>query len=62
MFDLKGRLVRTLTATPNPLVPSEFQATWNVRDEGGGKIAAGIYFIQSDIQGQTQNFRVVVLK
>jgi hypothetical protein len=62
VFDLKGRLVRTLTASPNPLVPSQFEASWNVRDESGGKIAAGIYFIQSDIQGQTESFRVVVLK
>jgi immune inhibitor A len=62
VFDIKGRLVRVLTAGPNPLLPSQFEATWNVRDGGGGRVAAGIYFLQSDIQGRTESFRVVVLK
>jgi M6 family metalloprotease-like protein len=62
VFDLKGRLVRTLTAGPNGLLPTQFEATWNVRDDDGRKVAAGIYFLQSDIQGQTESFRVVVLK
>lgn len=62
VFDIKGRLVRELTAGPNPLLPSQFEARWNVRDESGRKVAAGIYFLQSDVQGRTESFRVVVLK
>jgi immune inhibitor A len=62
VFDLKGRLVRTLSAAPNSLLPSQFEATWNVRDESGRKVGAGIYFLQSDIQGQTESSRVVVIK
>jgi immune inhibitor A len=62
VFDLKGRLVRTLSATPDPLIPSQFESAWNAHDGDGRKVAAGIYFLQSDIQGQTESSRVVVLK
>ena len=62
VFDIKGRLVRSLTAAPGGLAPSQFETTWNARTENGTKVASGIYFIQSDLLGQTESFRLVVLK
>jgi len=62
VFDLLGRLVRTLDAAPDGLVPSEFRATWNARTDDGGLASSGIYFAKVDILGQTQTFRVVLLR
>lgn len=62
VFDLLGRLVRTLDAAPDGLVPSEFRATWNARTDEGELASSGIYFAKVDILGQTQSFRVVLLR
>jgi len=62
VFDVKGRLVRTLTAAPNPLVPSEFVTAWNAEDGGGQDCAAGIYFANVELQGRSESFRVVLLR
>ncbi len=62
VYDLKGRLVRTLTAAANALAPGQFETTWDVRSDSGGKVAAGIYFLQSDILGRTESFKLVLLK
>jgi len=62
VFDLGGRLVRTMDAAPDGLVPSEFRATWNARTDKGDLASSGIYFAKVDILGQTQTFRVVLLR
>ena len=62
VYDLNGRLIRSLVATPGGLAPSQFEATWNARAEDGTKVAAGIYYLQSELLGQTESFRLVVLK
>jgi immune inhibitor A len=62
IFDLRGRLVHSLDATQEGLIPSEFRASWNARTEKGGLAASGIYFAKVDIQGQTQTFRLVLLR
>ncbi len=62
VFDLKGRLVRTLTAFPNGLAPAQFETTWDARTEEGVKVSAGLYFLQSDIQGHTESTKLVILK
>lgn len=62
VFDLKGRLIRTLTASPNALAGAQFEATWDVRSDSGGKVAAGLYFLQSEILGHKETFKLVLLK
>jgi hypothetical protein len=62
VFDLKGRLIRTLTASPNALAGSQFEATWDVHSDSGGKAAAGLYFLQSEILGHKESFKLVLLK
>jgi len=62
VYDVAGRLVRTLHATPNGLVPSEFRTTWDVRDSRGQTCRSGVYFGQVDIQGHTESVRLVILR
>ncbi|MBI4363873.1 MAG: hypothetical protein HY568_00430, partial [Candidatus Latescibacteria bacterium] len=62
LYDLAGRLVQTLDASPDALIPSEFRATWNARTEKGAVAASGIYFARVDILGSNQTFRVVLLR
>jgi len=54
--------VRTLNATPDALIRSEFRASWNAQTEKGDLAASGIYFARVDILGQTQSFRLVLLR
>ncbi len=62
IFDVHGRLIRTLTASPSSLVPSEFQASWNAQNSSGQDCAAGLYIAKVDIQGRSESFRVVVVR
>lgn len=62
IYDLRGRLVRSLEAAADGLIPSEFRASWNAQTVKGGLAASGIYFAKVDILGQTQTFRLVLLR
>jgi immune inhibitor A len=62
IYDVAGRLVRTLTASQDGVVPSEFRAVWDARDGNGKHLRAGIYFARVDIQGSTESFRLVVIR
>jgi hypothetical protein len=62
IFDLSGRLVRAVTATPDPLVPSEFGAAWNGQNSAGSPVGAGVYFAKVTLLGQTQTTRLVVVR
>ncbi len=62
IYDLRGRLVRTLDAAPDGIIPSEFRASWNAQTEKGGLAASGIYFARVDILGHTESFRLVLLR
>jgi M6 family metalloprotease-like protein len=62
IFDLSGRLIRTLDAAPDGLIPSEFRATWDARNDQGRFAAAGIYFAHVDVLGHDESFRIVLLR
>ena len=62
IFDVHGRLVRTVAATSGGLIPSEFRATWNALDRNGNLVPSGLYFAKIDIQGQTESFRLVLIR
>ena len=62
IYDLRGRLVATLDALPDGLIPSEFRASWNAQTQKGGLAASGIYFAKIDILGHTESFRLVLLR
>lgn len=62
IYDVAGRLVRTITASQDGVVASEFRAVWDARDGNGKHLRAGIYFARVDIQGSTESFRLVVIR
>jgi M6 family metalloprotease-like protein len=62
IFDLTGRLVRELQASPDPLSPSEFGAAWNGQNSGGSPVGAGVYFANVTLLGKTQTTRLVVVR
>ncbi|HET9250684.1 MAG TPA: M6 family metalloprotease domain-containing protein [Candidatus Eisenbacteria bacterium] len=62
IYDVAGRLVRTLAASQDGVVASEFRAVWDARDENGRELRSGIYFAKVDIQGSAESFRLVVIR
>jgi immune inhibitor A len=62
IFTTQGRLVATLNAAPDGLIPSEFRASWNARTDKGGTASSGIYFAKVDILGHTESLRVVLFR
>lgn len=52
--DRSGRLVRGMA------IDAAGRSTWDGRDAGGGRVAAGVYFIESDVRRQTAS--VVVMR
>ncbi len=62
IYDLRGRLVKSIDAAADGFIPSEFHGSWNAQTEKGGLAASGIYFAKVDILGQAQTFRLVLLR
>jgi hypothetical protein len=60
VFDLKGRLVRTLV---EGLMPAGiYTATWDGRDEHGVQLASGVYFARLETPGQMRTQKMVLTK
>ena len=48
IFDLSGRVVRRLPATP--AASGIFELMWNGHDDGGGLVAPGVYLYRIEIE------------
>jgi hypothetical protein len=59
VFDLAGRMVRTLVAG-EILATGSHAREWNGRDDTGKSVAAGVYFYRLDL-GQSSETRSMVL-
>lgn len=58
IYDVLGRSIRTISG---PTIPGNIaRVTWNGRDNGGQKVASGIYFIRV-ANGLTQHTRKLVI-
>jgi hypothetical protein len=51
VFDLRGRLVRTLVKR-GPQIPGEYTAVWDGRDDAGGIERPGLYWARLDAGGR----------
>ncbi len=60
LFDLSGRRVRVLWDAPS--VPGSHAVVWDGRDDGGRRVASGIYFARLAHRGEERTARVVRLK
>lgn len=60
VFDLSGRLVRTLL--DQELAAGEHRILWDGRDEGGVPVASGVYWARLVAAGEQSRQRMVVLR
>lgn len=60
LFDLSGRLVRTLVDGPRE--GGEQAAVWDGQDDEGRRVASGLYFARFEAEGQVITKRVSVIK
>jgi flagellar hook assembly protein FlgD len=60
VYDVAGRLVRTLV--DGPLPAGRHEARWNGRSEGGGAAASGVYFCRLTLPGSSKTRRMVLLR
>ena len=61
VFDVSGRLVRTLIdSEPRPAGLQTL--VWNGRDDRGRKVASGVYFFRVNIGGESIERRTVLLR
>lgn len=58
LFDVTGRLVRTLHDAPLPAGPQELQ--WDGRGEDGRNVSAGLYFVRLATRDEVQSIKVIV--
>lgn len=59
MYDLGGRLVRTLVRATQPA--GRYQVTWDGRDDHGRRLASGVYFVRLSLGARQQVKRLVIL-
>lgn len=60
IFDIAGRLVRTLES--GVLAAGEHEIVWTGRDDGGAEAASGIYFCRATVEDWTDMRKVVLLR
>ncbi len=61
VFDLAGRLVRTLV-DKEALEPRRYRREWNGRNEAGQLMAAGVYFYRLDTDRTSETRRMMLVK
>jgi YVTN family beta-propeller protein len=61
VFDVMGRRVRSLVRDPAAAAGS-YQSVWDLMDQGGSRVSAGLYFVRLSTPGGTSGQRVVVLR
>lgn len=59
VYDVTGRRVRTLVA--GSLAAGRRDVAWDVRDSGGRRVGAGIYFARMEMDATRVTHRIVVL-
>lgn len=60
IFDVAGRLVRTLDLPS--LSPGEHAVIWNGTGDGGGALASGVYIVRLDATDGAHTMRIVLVK
>lgn len=60
IFDLQGRLVRTLVS--EQAAPGQHDVDWDSRDQRGHRVAAGLYFYRLETAKQALTRRLIVLE
>ena len=59
IYDVSGRLVRTLVDTNKPV--GRYTATWDGRDDRGSAVHSGVYFYRMDAPGYRSTAKKMML-
>jgi FlgD Ig-like domain len=59
VFDLHGRLIRTLVSGPRPR--GLHTVTWDLTGQSGQRVAAGVYFARLELSGKVVDKRKIVV-
>ncbi len=62
VFDVSGRLVRTLVDQVQEPATTPFEIVWNGTNDGGQQVGSGVYFYQIDAPGFATSRKLVILK
>ncbi len=60
IYDLRGRLIRTLI--DKPLAPGSYTVSWEGKNEKGQKVSSGAYFYRLTSAGFSQTRKMVLIK
>lgn len=61
IYSVVGRTVRTLVSGDKVLSPGRYVIEWDGKDEGGRRVAGGIYFARLDVDGRCVASRKLVI-
>jgi hypothetical protein len=60
IYDVRGRLVKRMDAST--LGRGRHTVTWDGTDEGGGRVAAGVYFCSLEVEGAVLSRKLTLLR
>jgi hypothetical protein len=60
IFDPQGRLVRVIESGARPA--GQYATTWDLRDQSGRQVGAGLYFAKLEVGGRSLVEKVVTLR
>ena len=60
VYDVKGALVRTLLDERREA--GRYEVTWDGRDDGGRRVASGVYLYRLEAGGKEESRRMVLVK
>jgi hypothetical protein len=60
IYDIPGKLVRTLVNEPKPA--GSYQVVWDGKNENGKDVASGIYFCKLKVGDQSQTKKMILIK
>ena len=60
IYELTGRLVRTLVAEPQP--PGYYEVIWDGTNEVGSKVAPGIYFYSLRVKNSNITKKMIIMR
>ncbi|MCD4689838.1 T9SS type A sorting domain-containing protein [bacterium] len=60
IYDISGRVVRSFDVTPER--PGRYEVVWNGRNEGGQRVASGVYFCAFEAGGKRDTRSIVLLR
>ncbi len=62
IFDVSGRLVRTLVNQVQEPAATPFEVVWDGTNDGGQHVGSGVFFYQIDAPGFSSSKKLVILK